>query len=320
MINSELEPELFSTTTGCLFLLCTRRSVDLNSWLFCYTYVTLKSALILFLDSLFVRTNFTISVHHLYCVTCAVQNTYFFNEKWAIPGIFLFIFVFSIQLTINKQMFNVNFADDWSRTEDLWYWKRPLYQLSHNHFPKNTYLWFPSWSLSYGFVCFHLDSLLFASWLVEMWNAFISSLKTFGSFWTLITKICYLNLILTQLDALKPQSHILLCNDSYVNWSSYTQQWQQFKASNCTGRHPGGLLFPPLDPDGKPVRVERQVGVVWRWRTVWPLHPRLHVSPIFLLHGLAQGNLNSSGILWLVNTFANHFAFLHQRLFNLICA
>ena len=161
---------------------------------------------------------------------------------------------------------------------------------------------------------------LFASWLVEMWNAFISSLKTFGSFWTLITKICYLNLILTQLDALKPQSHILLCNDSYVNWSSYTQQWQQFKASNCTGRHPGGLLFPPLDPDGKPVRVERQVGVVWRWRTVWPLHPRLHVSPIFLLHGLAQGNLNSSGILWLVNTFANHFAFLHQRLFNLICA
>ena len=27
------------------------------------------------------------------------------------------------------------FADDWIRTADLWHWKRPLYQLSHNHFP-----------------------------------------------------------------------------------------------------------------------------------------------------------------------------------------
>ena len=30
-------------------------------------------------------------------------------------------------------MFNMNFADDWIRTADLWYWKQPLYQLSHNH-------------------------------------------------------------------------------------------------------------------------------------------------------------------------------------------
>ena len=30
-------------------------------------------------------------------------------------------------------MFNINFANDWSRTADLWYRKRPLYQLSHNH-------------------------------------------------------------------------------------------------------------------------------------------------------------------------------------------
>ena len=27
------------------------------------------------------------------------------------------------------------FADDWIRTNDLWFWKRPLYQLSHNHCP-----------------------------------------------------------------------------------------------------------------------------------------------------------------------------------------
>ena len=25
------------------------------------------------------------------------------------------------------------FANDWIRTTDLWYWKQPLYQLSHNH-------------------------------------------------------------------------------------------------------------------------------------------------------------------------------------------
>ena len=31
-------------------------------------------------------------------------------------------------------MFNINFADDWIRTADLWYWKQPLYQLSHNHY------------------------------------------------------------------------------------------------------------------------------------------------------------------------------------------
>ena len=28
-------------------------------------------------------------------------------------------------------MFNINFADDWIRTADLWYRKQPLYQLSH---------------------------------------------------------------------------------------------------------------------------------------------------------------------------------------------
>ena len=32
-------------------------------------------------------------------------------------------------------MFNINFADDWIQTADLWNRKQPLYQLSHNHFP-----------------------------------------------------------------------------------------------------------------------------------------------------------------------------------------
>ena len=56
-------------------------------------------------------------------------------QKWAIPGLFFFIFVVSIQLTVNKC--SINFADHWIRTADLWYWKQPLYQLSHNHCPKN---------------------------------------------------------------------------------------------------------------------------------------------------------------------------------------
>ena len=33
-------------------------------------------------------------------------------------------------------MFNINFADDWSQTVDLWYCKQPLYQLSHNRMCK----------------------------------------------------------------------------------------------------------------------------------------------------------------------------------------
>ena len=35
-------------------------------------------------------------------------------------------------------MFNINFANDWIRTADLWCRKRPLYQLSHNHCPRAT--------------------------------------------------------------------------------------------------------------------------------------------------------------------------------------
>ena len=34
------------------------------------------------------------------------------------------------------QMCNINFADDWIQTADLWYWKQPLYQLSHTRCPK----------------------------------------------------------------------------------------------------------------------------------------------------------------------------------------
>ena len=48
---------------------------------------------------------------------------------------FFFIFVFSIQLTLNNCSV-YKFADDWIRTADLWCRRRPLYQLSHNHCPR----------------------------------------------------------------------------------------------------------------------------------------------------------------------------------------
>ena len=51
-------------------------------------------------------------------------NTFFNNGPF--PAALFFNFVFSIQLTV-----------DWIRTADLWCWKRPLYQLSHNHGKKN---------------------------------------------------------------------------------------------------------------------------------------------------------------------------------------
>ena len=53
---------------------------------------------------------------------------------WTIPGLFFFYFssfLHSWQLTISSK----NFADDWIRTSDLWCLKRPLCQLSHNHYP-----------------------------------------------------------------------------------------------------------------------------------------------------------------------------------------
>ena len=40
-----------------------------------------------------------------------------------------FILVFSLQLIVHP-----NFANDWIRTADLWFWKQLLYQLRLNHF------------------------------------------------------------------------------------------------------------------------------------------------------------------------------------------
>ena len=57
-------------------------------------------------------------------------NKHFF--RWAIPGIFFFIFVFLLQFTVYKYSI-WKFADGWIRTTDLWCRKQPLFQLNHNH-------------------------------------------------------------------------------------------------------------------------------------------------------------------------------------------
>ena len=58
-----------------------------------------------------------------------------FFKKWAIPGLFFFYFCLfnTTQLTVNKCA--VKFAGVWIWTADLWYRKRPLCQLWHNHSP-----------------------------------------------------------------------------------------------------------------------------------------------------------------------------------------
>ena len=54
-------------------------------------------------------------------------SSFFKNGPFTVS--FFFIFVFSIQLTVNKC--SINFANGWIRTADLWYRKQPLYLLSH---------------------------------------------------------------------------------------------------------------------------------------------------------------------------------------------
>ena len=61
----------------------------------------------------------------------------------------------------SKQMVNINFAYDWSQTANLWYWKQPLYHMSHNHCPA----WLP--------VCVSVSD---ASWGHFVWWA--SSCRT----------------------------------------------------------------------------------------------------------------------------------------------
>ena len=75
----------------------------------------------------------------------ASTNTkdYSFLKNWALLGLFFFIFVFSIQLTVKCSIYF--FANDGIRTADLWNRKQPLYQLSHNHCPKDYLFYISFW-------------------------------------------------------------------------------------------------------------------------------------------------------------------------------
>ena len=55
--------------------------------------------------------------------------------------LFLYFRLFYKQLTVHKCSIKV--ADDWIRTRVLWYWKRPLCQLRHNHCPNDNLLPIP---------------------------------------------------------------------------------------------------------------------------------------------------------------------------------
>ena len=63
-----------------------------------------------------------------------------FKKGHCRPLFYLF-FVFSIQLTVNIVQYH--FADDWIRTADLFRRKQPLYQLSHNHCPRERKCFLP---------------------------------------------------------------------------------------------------------------------------------------------------------------------------------
>ena len=47
----------------------------------------------------------------------------------------LFLYFHLFNTVDSKQMFNLNFADDWIRNAALWCCKQLLYQLIHNHCP-----------------------------------------------------------------------------------------------------------------------------------------------------------------------------------------
>ena len=60
-------------------------------------------------------------------------NGCFFKKMGHSRPLFLYFRLFYRQLTVNK--FSIKIANDSILTQVLWYWKRPLCQLRHNHYP-----------------------------------------------------------------------------------------------------------------------------------------------------------------------------------------
>ena len=70
-----------------------------------------------------------------YCCSCVkFQVLYLFVFYWPIPRLF-FLYFSLINTVEGEQMLNLNFANDWIWTAELWCWKWLLCQLSHNPSP-----------------------------------------------------------------------------------------------------------------------------------------------------------------------------------------
>ena len=63
------------------------------------------------------------------------QSDRVFFKKWAIPGLFFFIFVLSMHLTENNKWMSDIKVCRWLNSNRRPPRKRPLYQRSHNHSP-----------------------------------------------------------------------------------------------------------------------------------------------------------------------------------------
>ena len=81
-----------------------------------------------------------------------------FFIKLAILGFFFLILVFS---TVNSRYVHLKRSNDWTQTANLWYWKRPHWQLSQNHSP---FLVFSSF-LSFDLLLWSI--LVFLTWTVD---------------------------------------------------------------------------------------------------------------------------------------------------------
>ena len=75
------------------------------------------------------RRAFTRLARTIRTVNC--ETSYICFYKWAIPALF-FLYFRLFNIVDSKRSIKF-FANDWIRTVDLGRWKRPFYQLSHNH-------------------------------------------------------------------------------------------------------------------------------------------------------------------------------------------
>ena len=84
-------------------------------------------------------------------MTVYLIQTCFF-KKWVIPGHFIIYFrLFYNKLTVNNCSIKV--ANDWIRTRVVWFWKRPRYQLCHNHSLTCSFNW---WDIESTMLIYYL--------------------------------------------------------------------------------------------------------------------------------------------------------------------